>query len=306
LIFDSRPSAASSQPTAAPRLIHFGAFTVDLHAHELYKHSRKIKLQEKPFRVLEILLERPGELVTRAELTKTLWSPDTFVDFDHNLKTAVRRVRAALGDSAESPRFVETLGSRGYRFIAPVQRLNRFSRAAGSGLARKIRLAVLPFTYPPRDADLDEFFSDGMTDATISELGCLRPSQLGVIARTSVMRYKRTEKTIGQIGQELDVDYIFEGGIRRHGSLVRVSVRMIQVSDETLVWAGIFDQDLSNNAVAVQHSTAESVARSPEIAALFAAQVAEEIDSAPLPFLRNESLQQPQPSRGSSLPQSAD
>lgn len=256
---------------SVPRLVHFGAFTVDLHAHELYKSGRKIKLQEKPFRVLEMLLERAGDVVTRAELSKTLWSPDIFVDFDHNLKTAVRRLRAALGDSAHSPRYVETLASRGYRFIAPVRKLNRGSRMEERGLAGKIRLAVLPFDYPPRDDDLDEFFSDGMTDAVISELGCLRPDQLGVIARTSVMRYKRTEKTIGQIGQELDVDYILEGGIRRAGSLVQISFRLVQVSDETLVWAGTFDQELTNNAVPIQHSAAVSIARSPGIAALIAA-----------------------------------
>ena len=246
-------------------------FTIDLYTHELHKRDRKIKLQEKPFQVLEMLLQRPGEVVTRTEFSKSLWGPDTFVDFDRNLKTAVRRVREALGDSADSPRYIETLAGRGYRFIASVQRVNRWYRPPASDLTRKLRLAVLPLDHPPHDADLDEFFSDGVTDAIISQLGCLRPKRLGVIARTSMMRYKRTEKTIGQIGQELDVDQILEGSIRRAGSLVRVSVRLIQVSDETQTWAQSYDRKLAGNALAIHRSVALSICRSPEIVALFAA-----------------------------------
>ena len=100
--------------------IKFGTFEVDLRAGELRKSGVKLKLTGQPFQVLAILLERPGQVVTREELQKRLW-PDTFVDVDHNLNTAINKIREVLGDSAESPRFVETLPRRGYRFIAPVE-----------------------------------------------------------------------------------------------------------------------------------------------------------------------------------------
>jgi len=103
----------------SPRLVRFGTFEVDLAAGELRKSGVKLRLTGQPFQVLAILLERPGEVVTREELQKRLW-PDTFVDVDHNLNTAINKIREVLGESAESPRFVETLPRRGYRFVAPV------------------------------------------------------------------------------------------------------------------------------------------------------------------------------------------
>src|SRR5262245_38169402 len=105
----------------SPQVIRFGAFEVDLLAEELRKNGRKMKLRGQPFQVLAMLLERPGKVVTRDELQKKLWPDGTFVDFDHSLNTAITKIREALGDSAENPRFIETLARRGYRFIAPVQ-----------------------------------------------------------------------------------------------------------------------------------------------------------------------------------------
>src|SRR5579862_252307 len=104
------------------RLVRFGDFEVDLRTGELRKGGVKQKFGGQPFQVLSILLERPGEVVTREELQKRLW-PDTFVDVDHNLNTAINKIREVLGDSAESPRFVETLPRRGYRFIGEVEGL---------------------------------------------------------------------------------------------------------------------------------------------------------------------------------------
>jgi Tol biopolymer transport system component/DNA-binding winged helix-turn-helix (wHTH) protein len=108
-----------SQPTAR-RLIRFGLFELDLASGELSKQGRKIRLQDQPFQILELLLSRPGEVVTREELQKALWPTDTFVEFDQGLNTAIKKIRLALGDSADNPRFVETIPRKGYRFIAPV------------------------------------------------------------------------------------------------------------------------------------------------------------------------------------------
>src|SRR3984957_2536478 len=101
--------------------LRFGVFELDLRSGELRKHGLRVRLQEQPFRLLEMLLERPGEVVTREELQKRLWPADTFVDFDHGLNKAINKIREALGDSAESPRFVETVSRRGYRFLAEVK-----------------------------------------------------------------------------------------------------------------------------------------------------------------------------------------
>jgi len=108
-------------PPNNSRIARFGVFELDLNSGELRKSGVRLRLQGQPIQVLTLLLERAGDVVTREELRQTLWASDTFVDFDHSLNTAINRVRETLGDSASSPRFVETLARRGYRFIAPVQ-----------------------------------------------------------------------------------------------------------------------------------------------------------------------------------------
>jgi len=114
----------SKQPAISPKLVRFGIYQVDVRTSELWKQGRKIKLQGQPCRILAILLERRGEVITREELRKRLWSDDTFVDFDHSLNTAIMRLREALSDSSDNPRFIETLPRHGYRFIAPIEELD--------------------------------------------------------------------------------------------------------------------------------------------------------------------------------------
>jgi DNA-binding winged helix-turn-helix (wHTH) protein/Tol biopolymer transport system component len=118
------------------RSVHFGAFELDLRAGELRRNGSRVKLQEQPFRILTMLIEHPGEVVTREELQSKLWPADTFVDFDHSLNAAIRRLRDALGDTAEKPRFVETVARRGYRFLAPV---NGATPAASAPQSRRFR-----------------------------------------------------------------------------------------------------------------------------------------------------------------------
>jgi cholera toxin transcriptional activator len=123
---------ASASP--ADRILRFGIFEVDLAARELRKKGRRVRLQEQPFQMLALLLERPGEVVTREELRQKLWPADTFVDFDHSLNTAIKKVREALGDSAASPLFVETLARRGYRFVAPVEQPQAMLKIEAGGI----------------------------------------------------------------------------------------------------------------------------------------------------------------------------
>jgi DNA-binding winged helix-turn-helix (wHTH) protein len=143
----------STQSSDASRILRFGAFEVNLAAGELRKNGSRIRLQEQPFQVLQLLLERQGNVVTREELRQRLWSADTFVDFDHSLNTAINKIREALGDSASSPRYVETLARRGYRFLAPVEWVQPPSSeivSAGSVARRPAFHADLEVPLPQR------------------------------------------------------------------------------------------------------------------------------------------------------------
>ncbi|MEJ2085840.1 MAG: winged helix-turn-helix domain-containing protein, partial [Acidobacteriota bacterium] len=121
----------NEQPENPSRRARFGGFEVDLKSGELTRQGRRIRIPEKSFQVLTGLLERPGELVTRDELRERLWPPDTFVDFDNNMNAAVSRLREALNDSAQGPRFIETIPRRGYRYVGPPPQWDGDSEADG-------------------------------------------------------------------------------------------------------------------------------------------------------------------------------
>jgi DNA-binding winged helix-turn-helix (wHTH) protein len=130
-----------AQQTESPALVRFGAFEVDLRTGELHKQGKRIKLQEQPFQVLSVLLQHPGDVVTRDDLRLQIWLEDTFVDFDNSLNTAINKLREALGDSADSPRFIETLPRRGYRFIAPLSSDHQ-EKLSITAARQKMRLVV--------------------------------------------------------------------------------------------------------------------------------------------------------------------
>src|SRR5689334_6053733 len=162
---------------SSPGLIRFSTFEVNLQTGELRQRGQKVRLQEQPFQLLVALLEQPGEVVTREELRNKLWPADTFVDFDHSLNKAINKLREALGDSAESPRFIETLAKRGYRFLQEPQ-----------GSAEQIRsLLVLPLENLSRDPE-QEYFADGLTEELITKLA--RIGAIRVLSRTTAMHYK--------------------------------------------------------------------------------------------------------------------
>lgn len=275
--------------------VRFDDFDVCLPSGELRKHGIRIKLQVQPFQVLQILLEHPGQVVSREELQKQIWPADTFVDFDHGLNNAVKKLREALGDSAESPRFIETLSKRGYRFIGTVHNGNGAgfatpkataavtalsvtslsgsrrkgmvwgfglglaafvalalilglnasgirNRFSGKNVAPRIQsLAVLPLQNLSADP-AQEYFSDGMTDALITDL-----AQLGgvkVISRTSSMRYKQTNKSLPEIARELNVDGIVEGTVLRSGDRVRITAQLIYGPSDKHIWAHSYEREL--------------------------------------------------------------
>jgi TolB-like protein/DNA-binding winged helix-turn-helix (wHTH) protein/Tfp pilus assembly protein PilF len=278
--------------------VRFGEYEANLRSRELRRDGAAVRLPDQSFEVLAMLLEQPGQLVPREDLRNRLWPGDTFVDFDHGLNNAVKRLRDALGDSADVPRFVETLPRRGYRFIGKIdgtepeapahipkqgseagqyRRVLIFLVSAGlaaallllffvtmrwtasSRLAHPMMLAVLPFQNLSGNPSQD-YFSDGLTEELITQLGELNGNQLGVIARTSSMMYKHTTKDVGQIGRELGVDYVLESSVRRDGDQVRITVQLIYVKTQAHVWASSYDREV-RHSIAVQEEVARAVAQ---------------------------------------------
>ncbi len=283
---------SSSPPTG---IVHFGIFRLDLKARELHKAGVKVKLQEQPFRVLAQLVDRAGQVVTREELQQKVWPTDVYVGFDQGLNNAIKKVRDALGDSADSPRFIETVDRHGYRFIAPVsaapgrpseplphfglrtRRITVFMGLATATLiaalaywawygstardrtpSEKVILAVLPFDNLSRDPD-QEFFSDGLTEEMIAQLGKLNPERLIVIARGSVAKYKGSNLAVDQIGRALHADYLVQGSVRRASDRVRITVQLIQVRDQTDLWTESYDRELKD-ILSLQESAARTIA----------------------------------------------
>lgn len=225
----------------------FGPFEIDLEGRRLLKSGKAITLREQSFQVLAALMERPGEIVTREELRKRLWSSDTFVDFEVALNSAVSRLRDALGDSANSPSFIETIPKRGYRFVAPIP--------------KRPTLAVMPFVNQTGDAK-DEYFSDGLTDELIR--GLSRIQGLRVTAGSVVFRFKGQRCDARQIGKELGVEAVLEGSVWRTGDRVRISVNLVGVKDGFNLWAQRFNSNL-DDVLSIQDEVCSAVAETMNI-----------------------------------------
>jgi len=278
-------------------VVKFEEFELDLRTHHLVRSGHVVKLERIPMELLVLLVEHQGQLITREHIVEKLWGKDVFLDTDNAVNTAVRKVRHALQDEIEQPRFLQTVSGRGYRFIArvtvpdapaaedgtaglptakpkplplstevPGRRIPSSWKVAATLLAtlgisiaagvllvrwhqsrkaseKRVMLAVLPFLNLSDDPE-QEYFSDGLTEETITDLGELSPEKLGVIARTSSMAYKHTDKNASQVGWDLGVDYILEGSVRRDAERVRISVQLIRVADQSHIWAQSYDHDI--------------------------------------------------------------
>jgi len=242
----------SGDGASTPAVVHFGPFELDLRAAELRKHGRRIRLQEQPFQILIELLEHPGQVVLREEIRKKLWPNDTVVEFDHSINAAVKRLRDSLQDSAEKPRYIETLARRGYRFIAPVLRHPHEARQPEVDAS----IAVLPFANTSGDKE-NEYFSDGLSEEIINELS--RIPGLKVIARTSAFAFKGKQDDIRKIASALNVAHIVEGSVRRSGNRMRITAQLVAASDGTHLWSQRFDREIAD-IFAVQDEIARSVA----------------------------------------------
>ena len=242
-----------SASASIPKTIRFDVFELDVRAGELRKEGARIKLQDQPLHVLEVLLERQGDVVTRDELQQRLWPSDTFVDFEHGLYNAIKRVREALGDSADKPRFIETLSKRGYRFIG---RVEQPETAPAPVPAVADSIAVLPFLNLSSDRE-NEFFADGITEEIINALAQIE--QLRVVARSSAFSFKGKHIDPRAVGQQLNVRRILEGSVRRADNRLRITAQLIDVENGYHLWSERYDREMKD-VFEIQDEIARSIA----------------------------------------------
>jgi DNA-binding winged helix-turn-helix (wHTH) protein len=270
--------------------VRFGLFEFSPATGELSREGTPIRLQPQPARVLALLLERPGELVSREDLRRHVWGNETFVDFERGLNFCIAQIRSALGDSADSPRYVETVPKRGYRFIAPAavdgtgppnetRPPKNNKRATGIALAASlvaavgafifvrqqvtepaatVPIAVVPFDNQTGSIAFDAV-AEGLADATVAQLAQADRPRLAVVGNAQLLRTARSFRDVKRIGAELNVDYVVLGQVQRDGQGVRVVAHLIRVSDERHVWANRFDRP--ELTLAVQGEIADRIAR---------------------------------------------
>jgi len=282
----------------AARYYEFDQFRLTPERYELTRAGRSVRLEKIPFDLLVLLVERRPELVSRDEITAALWGSGAFQDLDQSLNTAIRKVRLALRDSADEPRFIQTVVGRGYRFLpdvsinersgspepcaaptspalpAPTRRVPRLRRVAllaglfalltaGWLALRTPRepalIAVLPFDDLNGDPT-QAYFSRGLTEEVITQLGRVAPTGFGVIAGPSVWRYRGTQVSSEKVRSELGAGYILTGAVVHDASHVRVSARLIRARDGLQLWSDIFEGP-RDAALPLQADIAASVAR---------------------------------------------
>ena len=278
--------------------VQFGQFTFDPDAGVLTRNGLPVRLQPQPAKVLALLTARAGDVVSRDELRQQIWGAETFVDFERGLNFCVAQIRSALGDSADSPRFIETLPKRGYRFIAPVtlpqptaplptpepaavttNEPRRPLSARGIAVAAllliliaagvatlatrdpapaPVRIAVVPFDNETGDTEYDRI-AGGVADATVARLATPeRMRAISVIGNAAVLRRPRAFRDIKTIGQELGARFVLLAQVKNDGQRVRLIAHLIRVSDEVPVWAQTFDRGSFD--LPAQAELAESIA----------------------------------------------
>lgn len=250
-----------------PSVYRFDPFELRTRTRELYKHGIRLRLRPQPFQVLQALVERSGDVVTREELRQHLWPAETFVDFEHGLNTSIKELRGLLSDSASEPRYIETLPRLGYRIIVRVE----VSEAPANGTAveqvkpetpRGIQaVAVLPLEDLSAEPGHD-YFADGMTEALINSLAKIKA--LRVISRTSAMQYKGARKSLPQIARELNVDAVIEGSVLRSGERVRIVAQLIHATSDQHLWAESYERDF-RDILSLQSEIARQVANEVRI-----------------------------------------
>jgi TolB-like protein/DNA-binding winged helix-turn-helix (wHTH) protein/Tfp pilus assembly protein PilF len=291
---------------SAPHLgrVRFGVFEFDSRTGELSKAGRRLPIQGVPIQVLLVLLEHPNQMVAREDLRARIWPADTFVDFDHSLHNAVAKLREALGDKAGSPRFIETLPRRGYRFIAsveygevaaieaPAAKTARRSLGRPTLAAAIVGILALSALILVDVGRVRSRWRGGPSVAPIDSIAVLPlknlsndPEQdylaegltetlithlgkiraLNVISRTSVMQYKNSSKALPEIARELNVGAIVEGTVARSGNRIRITANLVQASPERHLWAETYERDLQD-VLRLQSDVARAIVQEIRVA----------------------------------------
>lgn len=240
--------------SSTAQILRFGLFEVDLKARELRKGGLRLKLQQKPFQILEMLLERPGDLVTRKEVAERLW-PGVHVTFDRSMNTAVNGLRRALGDSPRNPRFLETRQGLGYRFIAPVERAVRAAatRETGSPIDS---IAVLPFANVAADPAID-YLADGIAERIIMTLSAV--DRLRIVARSTAFRYRGRDLDAAAIGKDLNVRAVLTGRVDQRGPTLTIFTELMDVNTGWRLWGEQYDAPAAG-FVAIEKEIARNIA----------------------------------------------
>jgi TolB-like protein/DNA-binding winged helix-turn-helix (wHTH) protein len=281
---------------AGPR-VRFASFEFETATGELWQDGRRVRLQRQPSRLLELLLARPGEVISREEIRLGLWGDNTHVDFERSLNFCVAKLRSALRDNAVSPRFVETVPTRGYRFIAPVDPATAASAGVAAdpppsappaprrrwvawitvaatvagiiGLGASYyryanpalpRIVVVPFHNETGSPELDRL-AKGVSDATVARLATPeRLTHLSVIGNASDLIFSFKPANMKAMGESLGAQYLLLGQMKKDDRRLRIVVHLIRVSDQTHLWAKTYDRDALD--LAEQAAIAEEIAKS--------------------------------------------
>jgi DNA-binding winged helix-turn-helix (wHTH) protein/TolB-like protein len=254
--------------------VRFGLFDFDPGTRELRREGVPVRLQAQPAQVLAVLVEHAGEVVTREQLQQAIWGTETFVDFDRGLNFCIAQIRAALGDSSESPRFVRTIPKQGYQFIAPVGAAEVSATAPAAinpsrsprtyvlaaGLAvgicallalmimlrpRTMNIAVARFDNETGSAEMDRF-ADGLTDAVVADLTTDAGTRFGIIGNAAILRRPRSQRDLTAIGSSLKANYVLLGQVQRSSSHVRVLAHLIRLPEQTHLWVVRLDRDTAD------------------------------------------------------------
>jgi TolB-like protein len=210
---------------------------LDIERYQLRRSGQQIPLERLPMELLILMASRSGQLVPRADIVRALWGGNAFRDTDNGINTAVRKIRVALGEDPENPRYLLTVKGKGYRLEAvPVSSPQEPPLAPPAA----VRVLVLPFENKTDDAS-QENLCDALADEASANLGMLNPEQVAVIARTTAARYRRTTKSIAEIAHELGLDYVLEGAVRRDNGRVRVRAQLVRCVDQTQIWSGVHE-----------------------------------------------------------------
>ena len=240
-------------------IYRFGPFELRARTRELYKNGGRLKVRPQPFQILVALLAHSGDMVSREELRRLLWSAETFVDFEHGLNTAIKELRGLLNDSAGEPRYIETLPKLGYRVIVPVTQVapvHAIKAKQKNAATPAASVAVLPFVNLSADPE-NEFFADGITEDVITHLAKIK--SLKVISRTSVMTFKKRDAGLREIGERLGASTLLEGSVRQAGGRVRIVAQLIDCATDEHLWAETYDRDLTD-IFAIQTDVALKIA----------------------------------------------